>query len=320
MDYSKDMTHLDRASIDSTVPTTSPEEGPAAVATAEAQAPTPTNTSGRAGANATSMFLDELAKAMQVAAERERERIDQAVAEDAAVNIEHARVRAANETSELRRSADNDIDEIQTWLTVSIEQLQREATMRTDDRRARLDEYLRQHDLIIRAEIASVDAAVNDYGTTLDGFFSELHQSTKPSEIASKADLLPTPPELDAVRAMARASAVTAFADREDARTSDDGDSSEVAGMGEADSPEGVDSTKEVDSLTEVQPAAASSAAMVGVMDPALPAAPYGPPNVLHDVEGDPARSPGSSTEAEAEEPSAAVRLVRSFFSRTDVV
>lgn len=307
MDYSTGMTHLERGSLDVAAPRAPTVDGPNAEAPPGTRLPTQANTSGRGGASVTSMFLDELAKAMQAAARRERERIDQAVAADAAVSIEHARVRAGNETSELRRSADVDIDEIQTWLTTSIEELQREAERRTDDRRARLDECLRQHDLIIEAEMASVDVAVNDYRSTLDGFFSDLRQSTKLSEIASKAGLLPEPPQLDEVRAEARASAVTALADRE------------VDGASEVDSASEVDGTGEVDSSGDVQPAAASSAAMVGVMDPALPVASYGPSNVLRDVDGDPAGSSGSSTEAGVDEPSAAVRLVRSILSRTDV-
>jgi len=151
---------------------------------------------------------------MQTAADQERTRIVQVVADDAALNVEHARVRGAAESSELCRLADEDIDGIQRWLATSIAELQLEATRRTDERRALLDDYLRQHDVIIQAEIASVDVAVNDYEETLAAFFSDLHQAEKPSEIASKADLLPTPPDLDAARAAARASAVQAYADR----------------------------------------------------------------------------------------------------------
>jgi hypothetical protein len=157
-------------------------------------------------------FLAELARAMQSAAEREREHIVEAVANDAAEQVEKARVRAAAEADELRRLADEDIERIAEWTATEMDRIRREADRRTEERRNNLTAYLANHESIIDTEIGGVDAAVRDYRSALDQFFGGLTGSTEPAEIARRAGALPEPPDLDAVRAAARADAVARFA------------------------------------------------------------------------------------------------------------
>jgi hypothetical protein len=157
-------------------------------------------------------FLAELAVAMRATAERERANIGKRVEEDAAGHIEKVRARAAIETEELRRLAEEDVQHIEEWSAAEMERIRAEADQKIGDRRASLDEYLRQHDAIIDTEIQGVDAAVSDYNATLDRFFAELAGSDDPSVIVARAETLPPPPDLDQVRAQARASAVAMFA------------------------------------------------------------------------------------------------------------
>jgi ribonuclease E len=161
-------------------------------------------------------FLSELANAMRATAERERETIAARVAEDAAGHIEKVRARAAIETEELKRLAEEDVDHIQDWAKGEMERIRSEADQKIADRRSSLDEYLQQHDAIIEGEIEGVDAAVAEYGTTLDGFFAELSEAGDPAAIVARAEALPPPPDLDTVRAKARASAVAMFAEPEE--------------------------------------------------------------------------------------------------------
>ena len=165
-------------------------------------------------------FLAELAKAMQTAAHQERERITAIVADEANEHRERARTRAAAETEELRRLANEDVERIQAWSVTEIERIRSEAARRTDERRSNLETYLRQHEAIIATEIGGVDTAVQDYSATLERFFDELTSSTDPSEIARRAGNLPPPPDLDDVRAEARAGAVARVAES----TPDDSD------------------------------------------------------------------------------------------------
>jgi hypothetical protein len=158
-------------------------------------------------------FLSELASAMRATAERERETIAARVAEEAAGHIEKVRTRAAIETEELKRLAEEDVDHIQDWAKSEKERIRSEADQKIAERRSSLDEYLQQHDAIIEGEIEGVDAAVAEYGATLDRFFAELSEAGDPAAIVARAEALPPPPDLDQVRAKARSSAVAMFAE-----------------------------------------------------------------------------------------------------------
>jgi hypothetical protein len=275
------------------------------------------------GSEMTPTFLAELAHAMQLTAERERERIGAAVSEDAALNIERARARAVTETQELRRLAEEDVERIAAWSKAEMDQIRREAARRTDERRARLDEYLRQHDSIIDVEIGGVDVAVREYHASLDRFFGELAHTNDPAEIARLAGMLPAPPDLEAVRAVARSGAVAKYAEseRDHAETGTSGDAG-----------------------PEASSAAETPAEPVGVMDPTLVTAPSESQSELQTTEGEqtidgettpepepaadatsaadatPAAEPAPASDAtttsvngDPDQPSAAVRLLRSI-------
>jgi hypothetical protein len=161
-------------------------------------------------------FLAELAVAMRSTAEKERERIAGKVSDDAAAHVEKVRARAAIETDELKRLAEEDVQHIEEWAVAEQERIRGEADRKIEDRRASLEEYLKQHDTIIDTEIDGVNAAVRDYNTTLDRYFEELSQSNDPASIVARAEALPAPPDLDQIRAQARARAVSMFAEREE--------------------------------------------------------------------------------------------------------
>lgn len=158
-------------------------------------------------------FLSELANAMRATAERERETIAARVADDAAAHIDKVRARAAIETEELKRLAEEDVDHIEEWAKSEVDRVRSEADQRITDRRSSLEDYLKQHDAIIEKEIEGVDAAVAEYGTTLDRFFAELSEAGDPAAIVARAEALPAGPDLDQVRATARAGAVAMFAE-----------------------------------------------------------------------------------------------------------
>jgi hypothetical protein len=174
----------------------------------DATGPTPDIDAGAA----TRTFLGELARAMQAAAQVERTRIAKAVADMGVEQVEVTRARAAAEAEELRRLADADVERIQAWSAVEIDRIRADAERRTAERRSDLEAYLAQHDAIIATEVEGVDAAVRDYDATLARFVGELGEMTDPADIARRAGSLPPVPDLDAVRAAARAEAVARFA------------------------------------------------------------------------------------------------------------
>ena len=142
---------------------------------------------------------------------RERVRIDEMVAADAKDHVEKARARAAIEAAEFHRLADDDVRAIGDWAAREIKRIRREAGRRAKERRADMASYLVRHDAIIDTEIACLESAVADYSATLAHFVESLIVTGDPGEIARRADSVPTPPDLDEVRAQARARAVAAY-------------------------------------------------------------------------------------------------------------
>jgi hypothetical protein len=207
---------------DSIFPEASRLNGTSEVGTTEstgvtaADPPTAEHAPEGVGAGIRPGFLAELAVAMRTTAEKERERISARVADDAGAHVEKVRARAAIETDELRRLAEEDVQHIEEWSVTEMDRIRSEADRKIEDRRASLDEYLKQHDSIIDTEIDGVNDAVREYDSTLDRFFKELAQADDPSTIVARAEALPAPPDLDQVRAQARARAVAMFADVED--------------------------------------------------------------------------------------------------------
>jgi hypothetical protein len=171
---------------------------------------------GGVATEATPSLMAGLTRAMHETAERERERMAGVVADDAKKHVELAHARAAIEAGELRRSADEDIEGIETWSVDEIARIREEADRRKRERRADLESYLEQHALIIDAEVAGVDFAVAEYQSTLDAFIEGLLASNDASDIARRATAVPPAPDLVQARASARATAVAHIAAEEE--------------------------------------------------------------------------------------------------------
>lgn len=158
-----------------------------------------------------SSLLGEIARAMQAAAGRERERIEAGIGEDEAVQVEKIHTRAGAEAAALRKGADDDVVLVNGWCEEETRRIRDEADRRIADRRSRLEQSITQHGSLIEAEIESVHLAVGDYRDSLGAFFGRLADEPDPSTIARLAGTLPEPPDLDAARADARSRAMKAL-------------------------------------------------------------------------------------------------------------
>ena len=149
---------------------------------------------------------------MQVAADRERERIDASVGEEETAQVEKIVGRAAAEAAELSKHADGDVSLVNAWYKDEVKRIRTEADRKIDDRRATLEQSITHHGSLIEAEIESVHLAVQGATagrpTILPGRLSE---ERDPSAIARLAGDLPDPPDLDDVRAEARSAAMQAL-------------------------------------------------------------------------------------------------------------
>ena len=155
---------------------------------------------------------------MQAAAAQERERIHAGVGEEEATQVEKVRTRAAAELAALKQGADDDMRRVESWCDEQIRQIRLEASRRIEARGRELELSVSQHGSLIETEEQSVHGAVAGYRESLDAFFARLAEEDEPSAIAGLAGTLPDAPDLDAVRADARTSAMKALEEQESAQ------------------------------------------------------------------------------------------------------
>lgn len=154
-------------------------------------------------------FLNEIARQMLAAVEAERTRISAATAEGLDAHVRQVRMRASDETQELRRLAEADVGEIDRSTAAEAERLRREADNRIAARRGDLDRHLRQHDALIEREISGASEAVERYQTELDQFVKRLADEGDPTDIAQLAHQLPEPPPIAEIASAARTDAIS---------------------------------------------------------------------------------------------------------------
>jgi hypothetical protein len=221
-------------------------------------------------------LLDELARAMLVAATQERDRLLASVEHEAEAQVRKVRGRAIAEASELKRQAEEDADEIHARTVAEIERIRRRAERRIGVRRGRLERHLIGHAEVIEHEIDRVDHAVEAYGRELDGYFVGLRAQRDPGEIVRLAEALPATPDFDALRAEARAEAIARLSGSERTRTA--GRVVDPDGGGDGGTPVVPGPVEGAMSEGATSEAATSEAAasLVGVMDPAAASARHG--------------------------------------------
>jgi hypothetical protein len=167
-------------------------EPPAAAAADEASVPS---------------FLQEVARTLQAATERERDRIATDLAGRFDAHVEQVRVRGSDEAEELRRIELRDEEDIREWSAAEVERIQLEAESRIDARQSDLQRVLSQQDATLEREIAIAAETVQAYRANLDGFVIRLSGEHDPVEIARLVSELPQPPQMEDVASAARAEA-----------------------------------------------------------------------------------------------------------------
>lgn len=161
-----------------------------------------------AEAGAVPTFLNEIARQMQAAVDRERGRIAAEAVNDLDAHVQKVRMRAAIEAEELKRLAEEDVGHINEWSVAEAERLRRETENRIDARREDLERHLRQHEALVEREISGASHAVEEYQAELDRFVGRLAGEREPTEIAQLASQLPEPPRVEEVASAARADAI----------------------------------------------------------------------------------------------------------------
>lgn len=241
----------------------------------------------------------EIARAMQVAADRERERIDAGVGEEETAQVEKIFGRAAAEAAELSKHADEDVSVVNAWYKDQVKRIRADADRRIDDRRAGLEQSLTHHGSLIEAEIESVHVAVQGYRGSLGAFFGRLAEERDPSAIARLAGDLPDPPDLDEVRAEARSAAMQALQQRSAPETPAPADKSSRNGNGRTGPARESVPVMDTDAVQELVP----------VMDPGATDEPAG-------TSSDTTTPVAEPSEASAPQGNVAVRVIRALTNR----
>jgi hypothetical protein len=144
-----------------------------------------------------SKFLADLTKAMQAAAESARAETLARFTAEAKQHVETIHADSANEATELRKRADDDVASIRDWSKAEIARIRDETDQKINGRKADLEEEVEEHAAAIERRIERVQARVAAFEAEMDAFFERLLAEEDPTRFAAMAESLPEPPPFD---------------------------------------------------------------------------------------------------------------------------
>jgi hypothetical protein len=144
-----------------------------------------------------SKFLADLTKAMQTAAEEERNKNLSQFQADAKAYVEKIHERSATEANTLRRQADDDVAAVREWSKAEIARIREETETKITSRKGRLETEIEQHAAMIEREIELVQGRVAGFEEEMARFFERLLAEDDPTHFATMAENLPEPPSFD---------------------------------------------------------------------------------------------------------------------------
>jgi hypothetical protein len=184
---------------------------PAAVPAARsAKAPSPANAPKPRRENP---LVAGLIKAMREAAETARSETSTRVAAAATAQVETIHTSSAEEAEALKRRADEEIAEIRDWSKAEMARIREETDRRISRRREDLSEEIDAHAASVERRIDAVRAAVAAFEDRMAAFFEKLMQEDDPAMLATLAEQMPEPPELDEIVASAPTAPAAALDD-----------------------------------------------------------------------------------------------------------
>jgi hypothetical protein len=182
--------------------------------------------------------MEDLSRAMQVAAEEARTGTLAQFQTDAKGHIEGIHGRLTTETAELRRKADDDLAAHREWSKLEIARIREETEVRITARKSQLETEIAAHAAQIEREVEIVQARVAEFEAEMAAFFERLLAEDDPTRIAAMAERLPEPPPFDTVTE----SAVATLADSPtDEAVADEVDADNVAADVSSSEPASVD-------------------------------------------------------------------------------
>jgi hypothetical protein len=143
-------------------------------------------------------FMADLTRAMQAAAESARTDTLERFSMEAKAHIESIHASTADESTGLRKKADEDIATIREWSKAEIARIREETDERVNHRKDVLEREIESHAAGIESRIERVQARVSSFEADMDDFFERLLAENDPTRFAAMAESLPEPPPFDA--------------------------------------------------------------------------------------------------------------------------
>ncbi|HSL76738.1 MAG TPA: hypothetical protein VK867_07330 [Candidatus Limnocylindrales bacterium] len=165
----------------------SPSEAPASAAVTPAPSPS----------RKTNKFMADLTKAMQTAAEAARADSLERFSADAKAHIEGIHTSTADEATDLRKKADEDVSKIREWSKAEIARIREETDERIAHRKEVLEREIEAHAAQIEARIERVQSRVTSFEAEMAAFFERLLAEEDPTRFAAMAETMPEPPAFD---------------------------------------------------------------------------------------------------------------------------
>lgn len=150
------------------------------------------------GVEPSDQFLSSLTAAMRRVADDARETSLADARAAIAAKIAAMRAAATARTDELRNRAEQDVAGIGDWSRAEIVRIEAETQRKIEQRRAQLAEQLDEHDRRSSADIAALEAQVDQYEGELALFFAQLGEISDPDTFISAARRMPRLPQADA--------------------------------------------------------------------------------------------------------------------------
>jgi len=148
----------------------------------------------RAAGRRPNTFLADLTRAMRVAAEEERENVQQRFREEADAYVTTMRAEFAAAADSARERAEGDVAAIETWCARELERIRLETEQGIADRRTRLDEELTSQAARLEDGVTHIAGSVDAFEHQMAAFFERLLVEEDPSTFAVLARQLPEPP------------------------------------------------------------------------------------------------------------------------------
>ena len=139
-------------------------------------------------------FMADLTKAMQTAAEAARAESLERLSAEAKAHIETIHTSTADEATELRKKADEDVAKIRDWSKAEIARIREETDERIAHRKEVLEREIEAHAAYIESRIERVQSRVTTFEAEMAAFFERLLAEEDPTRFAAMAETMPEPP------------------------------------------------------------------------------------------------------------------------------